>query len=293
MDRPFLAAAVQLSAGSDKARNLATATRLVRSAVDRGAELVTLPEQFSWRGRRGEEFEIAESIPGPSTAWMRDLARDLGVDLLAGSILERARGTRKVYNTSILVDRRGRIRGRYRKVHLFDVDVPGAATIRESDTRLHGDRPVLGRTDRATLGLSVCYDLRFPELYRRLTLRGAEILTVPAAFTHKTGEAHWEPLLRARAIENQCYVIAPNQFGKGPLGIRCYGHSLVVDPWGRVLDRVERGSGVALARIDPGELDRVRGSLPSLRHVRLAGHRLPRAPGASGPARSASRGSRS
>ncbi len=268
MRRPFIAAAVQLCAGTDRAKNLAQSEALVRNAAERGAELIVLPEVFAWRGPREEERLQAETLSGATVTWLRGLARELRVHLVAGSILERAARGGRAFNTSLLVGPNGRILASYRKIHLFDVDLPGAVTVRESDTRRPGRTPVLARTPLATLGLSVCYDLRFPELYRQLTFRGATVLLVPAAFTAFTGRAHWETLLRARAIENQCFVVAPNQTGVGPTGA-CWGHSAIIDPWGTVLAALGDEPGVAVAALDPAELRRVRRSLPALAHVRL------------------------
>jgi len=234
--RQFVAAAIQLCSASDKTANLDKAEGFIATAARQGARLVVLPEVFLWRGPRQEERIAAEPIPGPSTNRLALLARQLGIHLLAGTILESSDGTQqtasKVFNTSVLFDARGEIVARYRKVHLFDVDIPGYVTIRESDTRLHGDAVVTVPTELGVIGMTVCYDLRFPELYRQQTLAGAEIITIPSAFTFPTGAAHWEILLRARAIENQVYVIAPDQIGRSPSGVVDFGNSMIVDPWG-------------------------------------------------------------
>lgn len=266
MDRRFLAAAVQMSAGSDKGDNFARAERLARAAARRGAALVVLPEVFFWRGAREEEAAAAEPIPGPTTERLGALARDLGVHLVGGSLLERSADGGKVFNTCTVYAPDGSLVVRYRKAHLFDVDIPGQVSIRESDTRQRGTEAVLARTELARLGLGVCYDLRFPELFRRLTLDGAEIICVPSAFTFATGAAHWEVLLRARAIENQVYVIAPNQLGRGPSGIADYGHSLIVDPWGTPIARAPNKETAILAEIDLDYLSAVRRELPCLEH---------------------------
>ena len=268
MRRSFLAAAVQLCAGTDRAANLARAEDLTRQAVRGGAELVVLPEVFAWRGPRDEEPRQGEPSGGPTVTWLRGLARELGIHLVGGSFLERVGRGARFYNTSLVIGPSGRILSSYRKIHLFDVDLPGAVTVKESDTRRPGRAPVVAHTALADLGLSVCYDLRFPELYRKLTMAGATVLLVPSAFTAFTGRAHWETLLRARAIENQCFVVAANQTGVGPTGA-CWGHSMIVDPWGTILDALGDEPGVALARIEPDELARVRRSLPALDHVRL------------------------
>jgi len=216
-----------------------------------------------------KESTAAEPIPGPSTKRLGDLARRLQIHLLAGSVLEGSGGP-KPFNTSVLFNPRGDIVARYRKLHLFDVDIPGHVTIRESDTRSAGDAVVTIPTELGVIGMSVCYDLRFPELYRRLTLAGAEILTVPSAFTFPTGAAHWEILLRARAIENQVYVIAPDQIGRSPSGVVDYGNSMIIDPWGKPLARAADREMVIFAEIDRDYLDRVRRELPCLTHIQLA-----------------------
>ena len=266
----FQAALVQMAAGPDKETNLERAARLVRSAAAGGAALVVLPEVFSWRGPRAEEAGVAEAIPGPTTECCARLARELGLHLVAGSILEQGEPHGRAYNTSCLFAPDGRLVARYRKMHLFDVDLPGAVQVRESDMRAHGTAPVAVETAIGTIGLSICYDLRFPELYRHLARRGATILTVPSAFTAPTGRAHWEPLLRARAIENQAYVLAPNQYGPNPHGFEDYGHSMVIDPWGEIIARAGAGEEVLVATIDPEHLARIRRQMPCLAHIRLA-----------------------
>lgn len=258
-----------MATGSDKVANLDRAESLVREASSRGTKLVVLPEVFAWRGPREGEAEHAESIPGPTTERLSAIARALGIHLQAGSISERIAGERRCYNTALLFAPNGEIAGRYRKIHLFDVEIPGQVSARESQGRRHGAETVLVRTEIGAIGLSVCYDLRFPELYRRLVRGGAEILCVPSAFTFPTGAAHWEPLLRARAIENQCYVIAPDQCGSSPNGYRDYGNSMIVDPWGAVLARAGDGEGVIVAEIRLDYLARVRQELPCLAHTRL------------------------
>ncbi len=270
MSRRFLAAAVQLCAGADKGANLDKAERLARTAAKQGAAFIVLPEVFFWRGPRQQEAQAAEPVPGPTTARLAALARDLGVHLVGGSILEHVPESPKVFNTCTVFNPRGELIARYRKVHLFDVDIPGQFSVRESETRLNGAEPVTVQTDLVNLGLSVCYDLRFPELYRRLTMEGAQLICVPSAFTFATGAAHWEVLLRARAIENQTYVIAANQNGRGPGGIVDYGHSLIVDPWGTPIARASDFETVILAEIDLDYLARARRELPCLDHRVLA-----------------------
>ena len=265
----YFAAAIQMTAGSDKAANLATAERLIRAAVSHGATLIALPEMFNWRGKRSEEHTAAESIQGESISLMVRLASELKLHIVAGSITERAEGNEKNYNTSLIVGPDGALMGIYRKIHLFDVDLPGRVTVKESESKLPGAETVCVGTTAGAIGLSVCYDLRFPELYRRLAFAGAKIITVPSCFTFPTGEAHWESLLRARAIENQTYVIAPAQFGPNVHGFSDYGNSMIVDPWGRVLARASDNECVVMAAIDLHYLDRVRQQLPSLAHARL------------------------
>jgi len=264
-----LAAAIQMSTGPDKAANLEKAEHLVRLAAARGARLVALPEVFNWRGKRSEEADAAESREGQTSTLMGRLAHELEIHLLAGSITEHAPGEAKRFNTSILFGPDGGRLAVYRKIHLFDVDLPGRVTIKESDAKIPGAEVVTAATALGKVGLSVCYDLRFPELYRRLAFAGARILTIPSAFTFTTGEAHWDVLIRARAVENQCYVIAPAQFGMNVHGFSDYGNSMIVDPWGRVLARASDQEGVVVAPLDMEYLDRVRRELPSLTHVRL------------------------
>jgi predicted amidohydrolase len=264
-----LAAAIQMTTSSDKGANLDRAEGMIRLAAARGAGLVALPEVFNWRGKRADEPAAAESLVGPTLTLMGRLARELEINLLAGSITEHAPGELKRYNTSVLFGPDGERLALYRKIHLFDIDLPGRVTIKESDVRLPGAEVVTAATTLGKLGLSICYDLRFPELYRRLAFGGARILMIPSAFTFPTGEAHWDTLIRARAIENQCYVIAPAQFGPNVHGFSDYGNSMIVDPWGRVLARASDQEGVVVAPIDMAYLERVRRELPSLTHSRL------------------------
>ena len=265
----YLAAAIQMTAGNDKAANLEPAERLVRVGAARGANLVALPEVYNWRGKRAEQSAAAETLDGESLSLMSRLARELRIHIVAGSITERGDDSSRSYNTSVLLGPDGARMAVYRKIHLFDVDLPGRVTVRESDSKLAGADVVCAETSLGAIGLSICYDLRFPELYRRLAFAGARILMVPSAFTFPTGEAHWEPLIRARAIENQAYVIAPAQFGPNIYGYSDYGNSMIVDPWGRVLARAADQEGVVVAPIDLEYQDRVRSELPALKHARL------------------------
>ena len=266
--RSYLAAAIQMTASSSKEENLVKAETFVRLAAERGALLVVLPEVFSWRGKRAEEPSQVEAIPGPTSQRLSELAARHQIYLLAGSFLERLDEPRS-HNTSLLFNPTGEILCRYRKVHLFDIDIPGQVSVRESDTKKPGEEVVTCPTELGTFGLSVCYDLRFPELYRALSGQGAEIIFVPSAFTFPTGAAHWEPLLRARAIENQGYIVAPNQIGKNTHGFADYGNSMIVDPWGKILARAPDKECFIAAEIDLEYLHKVRRELPCLAHRRL------------------------
>ena len=265
----FLAAAVQMLASDDKAVNLKEAEHWIRQAATSGARVIALPEVFIWRGAKKFERESAEPIPGPTSTALAGLARELRIYLLAGSILEEIPGSAKAYNTSLLIDPNGELIASYRKIHLFDVDLANGVSLRESDTRAHGAEVVVAQTELATMGLSVCYDLRFPELYRGLADGGAQIIFVPSAFTAFTGAAHWQTLLRARAIENQVYIIAPDQFGKSAKSFETHGHSMIIDPWGKILAERADGPGVISAELDFEYLGKVRAELPALKHRRL------------------------
>jgi deaminated glutathione amidase len=269
------AAAVQLTATPDKARNLETADRLVRRAAADGARLVVLPEKWSVLGH-GEDLRAgAEPLDGPAVAWARAAARELGIDLVAGSVSERVEGEEKLRNTSLHIGPDGEIEATYRKVHMFDVEVDGTV-YRESAHEEPGDEVVLSATaDGVELGLTVCYDVRFPELYRILAIRGARIVTVPAAFTLPTTRDHWEVLVRARAIENQSFVIAANQVGEHAEGLRSGGRSLIVDPWGLVLAQAADAETVITADLDLDAQAAIRTRLPSLANRRPAAYRWP------------------
>ena len=265
----FLAAAIQMLACDDKGTNQQEASRWTTEAAARGARVVVLPEVFIWRGNKKEEKNAAESIPGPTSDFLQSLARNLGIYLLGGSILEAIPESPKAYNTSLLFGPQGNLLASYRKIHLFDVDLENGVTARESDTREFGDTAVVAKTDLCPMGLTVCYDLRFPELYRILATQGSQLIFVPSAFTAYTGKAHWEPLLRARAIENQVYIIAPDQFGKNPKSFETHGHSMIVDPWGKVLAELPDGPGIVMAEVDLDFLAKVRAELPALSHRKL------------------------
>jgi deaminated glutathione amidase len=271
------AAAVQLQSTNDRDRNLAAADRLTRAAAADGAELVVLPERLDLRGSAQDYAAGAETLEGGRPLeWATQLARDLGIDLVAGSIAERREGHDRVANTSIHVGPDGELKAVYRKIHMFDVEV-GGVEYRESEHSEPADEIVLSETSNGTkLGLTICYDLRFPELYRILTLNGARIVTVPANFTRLTGQAHWEVLLRARAIENQVFVIAPGQGrAPGPEG-DSYGNSMIVDPWGEILARAGgEGESFVAADLDLTRQDEVREKLPSLANRVAAAYRWP------------------
>ena len=258
------AAAIQLNATDDTDRNLERADRLVRDAAARGAELVVLPEKWTVLGTREHMAAGAQTLEGEAISWARATAAQLGIDLVAGSLFEHVKDAEKGFNTSVHVGADGEIQSVYRKIHLFDVEVDGAVYA-ESSTEDPGDEIVV--TDLAnglTLGMSVCYDLRFPELYRILAVRGAELLSVPAAFTLPTTRDHWEVLVRARAIENQCFVIAANQIGNHPGGLRSGGRSLIVDPWGLVLATAPDTECAIVADLDLDNLRDIRRRLPSV-----------------------------
>jgi predicted amidohydrolase len=268
---------VQLQSTNDRDRNLEAADRLTRAAAADGAELVVLPERLDLRGSARDYAAGAETLEqGRPIAWARETARELGIDLVAGSIAERREGHDRVANTSVHVGPEGHVKAVYRKIHMFDVEVDGVE-YRESEHSEPADEIVLSETaDGLQLGLTICYDLRFPELYRILALRGARVLTVPANFTRVTGEAHWEVLLRARAIENQVFVIAPGQ-GHGP-GAEgdSYGNSMIVDPWGEVLARAGgEGEDFIAADLDLGRQDEIREKLPSLANRVAGAYRWP------------------
>jgi deaminated glutathione amidase len=265
--RELTVAAIQMSSTPNKDENLATAEQLIHAAVSAGADLVALPELWTCHGLESAYRANAEPIPGKTTRFLGDLARERGIYLLGGSILEVHPSSPKLHNTSTLFRPDGEMSAVYRKIHLFDVKAPDREYL-ESGTIAPGAEMVTAKAGAATLGLSVCYDVRFPELYRLLALRGAEVLMVPAAFTLQTGKDHWELLLRARAVENQAFVVAPAQWGQKADGRWTYGRSLVVDPWGTVLAQCPDRDGFALATLDLDYLDRLREDFPALKNRR-------------------------
>jgi predicted amidohydrolase len=258
-----------MTSTDDLAGNLREAERLVREAAARGAELVALPEMFAFMRREGGDIPCAQDLDGEVVSALRGWAGELRVRLLGGSFPERVRGDDRVHNTSVLVSPDGAVEAVYRKIHLFDVDLGDGGTYRESARIAPGDAVVVADTPAGGIGLSICYDVRFPELYRELAARGALLVTVPSAFTRETGKDHWEVLLRARAIENQVFVIAPAQCGRHSPDRTSHGRSLVIDPWGLVLAQLGDQPGVAVADCDLAEQRRVRERLPALRHRRL------------------------
>jgi predicted amidohydrolase len=257
------------------AANMALADRLTRAAAADGAELIVLPEKWTALGSDEDQRAAAQALDGPAIEWARASARELGIELVAGSILERVPGQEKLSNTSVHVDSDGEIKAVYRKLHMFDVQV-GGRVYRESVLEQAGEEIVLSRTAAGVeLGLSVCYDLRFPELYRILAIQGARIITVPAAFTLATTRDHWETLVRARAIEDQLFVIAANQFGAHPAGQHSGGRSMIVDPWGIVLAQAPDREGHIVAELDLERQREIRASLPSLANRRPQSYRWP------------------
>jgi predicted amidohydrolase len=270
------AAAVQLQSTNDSDRNLEAADRLTRAAAADGAGFVVLPERLDLRGTAADYAAGAQELDGRPIAWARETARELGIDLVAGSIAERREGHERVANTSVHVDPDGELKAVYRKIHMFDVEV-GGVEYRESAHSEPAEEIVLSETaDGVGIGLTICYDLRFPELYRILALRGARVVTVPANFTRVTGAAHWEVLLRARAIENQVFVVAPGQ-GRGP-GAEgdSYGNSMIVDPWGEVLARAGgEGETFVAADLDLARQVEIREKLPSLANRVAGAYRWP------------------
>ncbi len=260
-------AAIQLNSTADVDRNLEIAERLVREAAADGAELVVLPEKWSMLAAGEQLAERAEPLDGPIVSAARAWASELGIHLLAGSFSERLEGEERVGNTSLLIDAGGAVAATYRKLHMFDVDV-GGVSYRESAHERPGSEIVLAGAGELRLGLTVCYDLRFPELFRILALRGARAITVPSAFTAVTGRDHWEVLLRARAIENGVFVIAANQSGPAPPHFDSWGRSMLVGPWGEVLDVLPTGLGFAIAELDPGRVTATREQVPALANRR-------------------------
>ncbi|MGD0053949.1 MAG: carbon-nitrogen hydrolase family protein [Acidimicrobiales bacterium] len=258
-------AALQMTSGTDTAANVDAALALIERAAESGATYMQLPEYFNYLGPAAGFAAVAESIPGPTTDRLAALALARGVTIHIGSLLERSSDTSKCFNTGVVLAPSGEVVARYRKAHLFDIDVPGEVVQRESDAIAAGERLVVCDVGEMRLGLSICFDLRFAELYRRLALAGATVIAIPAAFNALTGRAHWEVLVRARAIENHAFVIAAAQAGTTAEGIATYGHALIVGPWGEVLaESSGEGEDVLVAEIDPREVARRRGQIAVL-----------------------------
>jgi len=266
------AAVIQLNGCSDTDRNLSMTESLVREAADSGAVLIATPEATTYLGPHDRKVKLAEPVDGPTHQRLARLAQELRITLLVGSVAEKLDAD-QAYNTTLVFGPDGGLQATYRKIHLFNVDLAqsGGVTFRESDRTAHGSGLVVTDSPVGRLGLSICFDLRFPEVYRALVDQGATVLAVPSAFTEITGKAHWHLLLQARAVETQCWVLAPAQWGPhDDEGLRrSYGHSLIVDPWGRVVAEVADGEGFAIAEIDPGLVDRIRAQIPMEQNRRL------------------------
>jgi predicted amidohydrolase len=268
MPDSVIAAVVQMTSTADVARNLASAEALVRQAAARGARFVGLPENFAFLRSEGEPVPEPQSLDGEWVRRFSSLARELQISLLLGSLPERVPGDSRVHNTSVLLGPGGETLGVYRKIHLFDIDLPGMEHLKESKAVRPGEELVVARAPFGEVGMTICYDLRFPELFRALVRAGARVLAVPSAFTERTGKDHWEVLLRARAIENLAFVVAPAQVGHHGRGRSSHGHAMIVDPWGAIAAQVPDGEGVALAELDFARQDRLRRELPALKHTR-------------------------
>jgi len=263
-------ALVQMTSTDKLSENLESARRAVCEAAENGAEFIALPENFAFLRREGNPIPCAQGLDGEIVETVRELASRHRVPILAGTFAEAIEGDQRVYNTSALISEAGQIAAVYRKIHLFDVDLgESGGVFRESAFTAPGEQVVVAETAVGRVGLSVCYDVRFPELYREMAARGADWITVPSAFAPETGKVHWEVLLRARAIENQAFVLAPAQCGRHSPDRASHGHSLIVDPWGRILAEAGDEPGIVVADCDPDELKRVRASLPALLHRRL------------------------
>lgn len=262
-------AAIQVNTRDNPAQNLAAVERLLDQAADLGAQFAALPEFWSYLGPYVGFEQAAQTVPGPFIERLQEKARQHRMIVHGGSIVERhPELSGKFYNTCVLIDRSGEIVAKYRKIHLFDVDLANGERHYESERIVPGDELVTAQIDGITFGLTICYDLRFPELYRLLALRGAQIVMVPAGFTLHTGRDHWEVLLRARAIENLCYVIAPAQVGSYPPNRHCFGRSMIIDPWGLVLAQAPDVPGVIMADIDLEASTRARAQIPCLENRR-------------------------
>ncbi|RAM51679.1 MAG: carbon-nitrogen hydrolase family protein [Hapalosiphonaceae cyanobacterium JJU2] len=266
--KSYLAAAIQMTSVSDLEKNLAQAEELIDLAVRQGAELVGLPENFPYMGEEKDKLAQALAIAQKTEAFLKTMAQRYQITILGGGFPIPVEGTGKVYNTALLVDRNAHELLRYQKVHLFDVNVPDGNTYRESSTVMAGTELPSVYSDEVlgNIGLSVCYDVRFPELYRHMSSKGVDVIFVPAAFTAFTGKDHWQVLLQARAIENTSYIIAPAQTGLNYDRRQTHGHAMIIDPWGVILADAGEKPGVAIAEIKPSRLEQVRRQMPSLQH---------------------------
>jgi len=258
----FLMGVLQVDSTNDKQENLRKIERLIEKAAARGARFVSMPENINFIGGTEESIASAEPIPGETSRFFSALAKRHDLWIHCGSYAECAPGESKVYNTSIVVDPAGDIVASYRKIHLYDVDIENGPSVRESDSKIPGKEIVAFDSEFGRIGLSICYDMRFPELYRILALKGAKLMFVPANYTLFTGKDHWETVLRARAIENQCFVVAAGQVGMKPR-FQAYGRSMIIDPWGTVIAQASDGEGVFVAEIDMDRVDSIRRQLPS------------------------------
>lgn len=259
-------AIVQINSGGDRDKNLNRVEDLIKKAAGTGAEIIALPENFAFMREQENQRIIGEDLNGPIISRVRELAKQKSVFILAGSFPEKSQQAGKVYNTSVLAGPGGNIIATYRKIHLFDVTIPGGESHHESKRVVPGQAAVVADTPLGKMGLSICYDLRFGRLYHRLAELGATMIFCPAAFTERTGEAHWKILVRSRAIENQVFMIAPAQHGHHPDGRRTYGHSMIVDPWGNILAEIPEGDGIAAAQLDLKFLAEIRQAMPCREH---------------------------
>lgn len=262
-------AVLQMNSGADRQANLAQAADLLAQAAAAGAEMAVLPEHFSHMQSEGILPARPEPLRGRLFAWLADQTRRHGLWLVGGSFNQRVAGHRRIYNTCPVLDPAGEMTAYYQKAHLFDLDMPGHQTLQESAFVLPGRRLVTVDTPAGKLGLSICYDLRFAELYRRLRLKGAEVLTCPSAFTKVTGQAHWDILVRARAVENACFVLAAAQWGSHGQGRESFGHAMIVNPWGEIVAQCPEGVGWAMAEVDPDQVADWRSRLDSTAHARF------------------------
>jgi predicted amidohydrolase len=271
MSKLLRVAAIQLNSGDDVSANLHRCEEWARRMRDQGADLVVLPENFAFFGPEEKRRECAESVTGDGPIWgaLRRMATDNGLFVLGGGWPERNPDEQRPYNAATLVGPDGSIVAHYRKIHLFDVTLPSGATLMESSVTTPGEDVVVADIGGVTVGLTICYDLRFPELYRALVERGAKLICVPSAFTAETGKDHWHLLNRARAVESQCWVVSPNQWGQHGRGRQTYGHSMIVDPWGTVVAEASDKETCVMAQLDFELLDAIRSRLPSLKHRRL------------------------